>query len=102
MKKITAIIMVLAFLVVSVPVFAGTENEAPIVGDTIFARPLGIASIIGGAALWVVSLPFAVITGSVPETTEKLISNPIKYTLARPLGDFDYEPPSNRIDGNKQ
>ncbi|MBI5848182.1 MAG: hypothetical protein HZB31_09595 [Nitrospirae bacterium] len=102
MKKITAVILVLAFLVVSVPVFAGTEKDADISGDAIFARPLGILSIIGGAALWVVSLPFAVITGSVPETTETLISNPVKYTLARPVGDFDYEPSSNRIDQNKQ
>jgi len=102
MKKITAIIMVLAFLVVSVPVFAGTENEGPIIGDTVFARPLGFVSIIGGAALWVVSFPFALISGSVADTTEKLITNPIQYTLARPVGDFDYEPPTNRIDGNKQ
>lgn len=102
MKKITVIIMVLAFLVVSVPVFAGTENEASIAGDTIFARPLGIASIIGGAALWVVSFPFALITGSVADTTETLITNPVKYTLARPVGDFDYEPPTNRIDENKK
>jgi len=102
MKKITAFILVLAFLVVSVPVFAGTENDGPIAGDMIFARPLGIVSIIGGAALWVVSLPFAVITGSLPATTETLISNPVKYTLARPVGDFDYEPASNRVDENKQ
>jgi hypothetical protein len=102
MKKITAVILVLAFLMVSVPVFAGTEKDADIAGDAIFARPLGIASIIGGAALWVVTLPFAVITGSLSATTETLISNPVKYTLARPVGDFDYEPPTNRVDDNKQ
>ena len=102
MKKITAVILVLAFLLVSVPVFAGTEKDGPIAGDTIFARPLGIVSIIGGAALWVVSFPFALITGSVPDTTETLITNPIKYTLARPVGDFDYVPASNRVDENKQ
>lgn len=98
MKKITAVILVLAFLVVSVPVFADTENVGPIVGDTLFARPLGIVSIIGGAALWVISFPFALITDSVPDTTETLITNPIKYTFARPVGDFDYVPASNRVD----
>jgi hypothetical protein len=102
MKKITAVILVLAFLVVSVPVFAGTENDGPVAGDAVFARPLGILSIVGGAALWVVSFPFALISGSVPKTTEILISNPVKYTLARPMGDFDYEPTSNRVDENKQ
>lgn len=101
MKKIMAVILVLAFLVASVPVFAGTEDDGPIAGDTVFARPLGLASIVGGAALWVVSFPFALITGSVPKTTETLISNPIKYTFARPVGDFDYEPTSNRTDTDK-
>ncbi len=100
MKKITAVILVLAFLVVSVPVFAGTEDDGPIAGDAAFGRPLGIVSIVGGAALWVLSLPFAIISGSLPATTETLISNPVKYTLVRPVGDFDYEPASNRVDKN--
>jgi hypothetical protein len=102
MKKITAVILVLAFLVASVPVFAGTENDVDIAGDIIFARPLGIVSIVGGAALWVVSFPFALITGSVPKTTETLLTNPIKYTFGRPVGDFDYELVSNQTDENKQ
>jgi hypothetical protein len=84
MKKITAVILVLAFLVASVPVFAGTENDVDIAGDIIFARPLGI------------------ITGSVPKTTETLLTNPIKYTFGRPVGDFDYELVSNQTDENKQ
>ena len=102
MKKITAVILVLAFLLVSVPVFAGTENDADVMSDTIFARPLGIVSIVGGAALWVVSLPFAVISGSLPKTTETLITNPVKYTLARPVGDFDYEPAPRQADESKE
>lgn len=102
MKKITAVILVLAFLLVSVPVFAGTENDADVMADTIFARPLGIVSIVGGAALWIVSLPFAVISGSVPKTTETLIANPVKYTFARPVGDFDYEPAPRQADEKKE
>ncbi|MDP2158404.1 MAG: hypothetical protein Q8K68_11940 [Nitrospirota bacterium] len=101
MKKITAIILVLAFLLVSVPVFAGTENDAAVMGDTLFARPFGLVSVVGGAALWIVSLPFAVISGSVPKTTETLITNPVKYTFVRPVGDFDYEPAPSQADGNK-
>jgi hypothetical protein len=102
MKKITALILVLAFLVVSVPVFAGPENDADIARDMAFSRPLGIVAIVGGAALWLVSLPFAAFTGSLPQTTETLITNPVKYTFARPVGDFDYDPASNRADENKQ
>lgn len=102
MKRITAVILIVAFLLVSVPVFAGAENEADVMNDAIFARPLGIVSIVGGAALWIVSLPFAAITGSLPKTTETLITNPVKYTFARPIGDFDYVPVSNRVDENRQ
>jgi len=102
MKKITSVIVVLAFLVVSVPVFAGNETDGDIVGDTIFMRPVGIVSIISGAALWVVSFPFAAITGSLPKTTETLITNPVKYTFARPIGDFDYSPASDQSTDKKQ
>jgi len=102
MKKIIAVILVVAFLLVSVPVFAGAENEADVMNDTIFARPLGIVSIVGGAALWIVSLPFAAITGSLPKTTETLITNPVRYTFARPIGDFDYVPAQSQAEGSKQ
>ena len=102
MKRITAVILVLAFLVVSIPVFAGTQNDVPFEDDIVAARPLGILSIVTGAALWVVSLPFAVLTGSLPQTTETLISNPVKYTFARPIGDFDYEPAPRQSDESRQ
>lgn len=94
MKKVTAFILALALLAASVPALADPtiENDRGVVGDTIFARPLGLASIVGGAVLWVVSLPFAAISGSLDTTTETLITNPIKYTFERPVGDFDYVP----------
>ena len=95
MKKITVVILTLALLAASFPAFAGTENDAPIMGDTLFARPLGIASIGVGAAFWVVSLPFAVLSGSLHKTTETLITNPVSYTFGRRVGDFDYQTPVN-------
>jgi len=95
MKKITVVILALTLLAASVPAWAGTENDAEIVGDTLFARPLGVVSIAGGAALWAISLPFAVLTGSLHKTTQTLITNPVSYTFGRRVGDFDYEPPVN-------
>ncbi len=95
MKKITVVILALALLATSVPAWAGTENDHDIVGDTLFARPLGIVSIPVGAAIWVVALPFAVLSGTLHKTTQTLITNPINYTLARPVGDFDYALPVN-------
>jgi hypothetical protein len=91
MKKVTTIILILAMLTVSVPVFAGTENDGPMVGDTLAARPLGLVSIGVGAALWVLSFPFAIMSGNIEKTTETFIANPVKYTVVRQVGDFDYE-----------
>ncbi|MDH4232659.1 MAG: hypothetical protein OEW04_11610 [Nitrospirota bacterium] len=90
MKKSLALIIALAFLLTSVPAFAGTENDAAVVGDIIFARPLGLIGIVAGAGLFVISLPFAAITHSVDKTSKTLIKNPVEYTFSRPVGDFDY------------
>jgi hypothetical protein len=94
MKKVTAFILTLALLAAAVPALADPtiESDRGVVGDTIFGRPFGLASIVGGAMLWVVALPFAAISGSLGATTETLIMNPINYTFERPMGDFNYVP----------
>lgn len=101
MKKILALILAVAFVLASVPAFAGNENDSDVAGDIIFARPLGLASIVAGAGLFLVSLPFAIITGSVNKTGQTLVGNPIKYTLVRPIGDFEYSVDADREDTNK-
>ena len=90
MKKILALIIVVAFLLASVSAFAGTENDAAVTGDILFARPLGLIGIVAGAGLFVISLPFAAITHSVDKTAKTLLKNPVEYTFSRPMGDFDY------------
>ena len=90
MKKILALVIAVTFLLASVSAFAGTENDAAITGDIIFARPLGLVGIVAGAGLFVVSLPFAAITHSIDKTSKTLLKNPVEYTFSRPLGDFDY------------
>jgi hypothetical protein len=77
-------------IMMSIPAFGGTEKDAPVIGDILFARPLGIAGVLAGAGLYVLSLPFAAVTGSLGLTTETLITKPVKFTFARPVGDFDY------------
>ncbi len=86
--------LVLVFLAASVPAFAESPiaKDRDVVSDALFARPLGLASIVGGAALWVVTFPFAALSGNLNTTTETLITNPIAYTFQRPVGDFDYVP----------
>lgn len=90
MKKILALIIAVTFLFSSVSAFAGTENDAAVAGDIIFARPLGLVGIVAGVGLFIVSLPFAVISHSVDKTSKTLIQNPVEYTFERPMGDFDY------------
>jgi len=90
MKKILALVIAVTFLLASVSAFAGTENDAAVTGDIIFARPLGLLGIVAGIGLFVVSLPFAVISHSVDKTSKTLIENPVEYTFSRQMGDFDY------------
>lgn len=101
MKKIMALILAVTFVLASVPAFAGTENDSDVAGDIIFARPLGLASIVAGAGLFIVSLPLAIITGSVNKTSQTLVGNPVKYTFVRPVGDFEYSVDADREDTNK-
>jgi hypothetical protein len=90
MKKILVLILAVSLCVASVPAFAGTENDGSVIGDILFARPLGIAGIAAGAGLFIISLPFAAITGCVDKTARTLVVNPVKFTFDRPVGDFDY------------
>ncbi len=56
--------------------------------DMMVARPVGLISIIGGAALFVVSLPFTIPSGSMDSAAEELVKKPINYTFKRPLGEL--------------
>ena len=102
MKKILALILAVAFALASVPAFAGTENDdKDIADDIIFARPLGFASIVAGAGLFIVSLPLAILSGSVKKTGKALVGDPIEYTLVRPIGDFEYSVDADMEDAYK-
>lgn len=54
--------------------------------DVLFYRPIGLALIPIGTALFIVSLPFSVTGGNVPTAFNNLVAAPAKYTFARPLG----------------
>jgi|WetSurSiteA1Bulk_404760.scaffolds.fasta_scaffold377900_1 hypothetical protein len=102
MKKILALILAVTFVLASVPAFAGNENDdVDIANDIVFARPLGLVSIVAGAGLFIVSLPFAIMSGSVNKTGKALVGDPIKYTLVRPVGDFEYSVDADREDSYK-
>jgi hypothetical protein len=59
------------------------------VADILFARPVGVATIVLGTATFILALPFAIPSQSVGRTARVLIANPFKFTFLRPIGDFE-------------
>ncbi len=63
-----------------------SPNEWAMVGDLVVARPIGLVMTAGGAAVWLVSLPFTLLAGHAGEAAETLIVGPGAATFARCLG----------------
>lgn len=91
MKKI--FIISLTLLVVSTPALAfamDEQKDISIAVDALLVRPLGLVSIAIGGSIFVISLPFTAISGSIGKATNILILRPVDFTFNRPIGDFDY------------
>ena len=100
MHKLLKQSMVLFLMVtlVIVPVGSGAlaqvefEKEKPSAGamfaDVVTLRPVGILAIGACWVLYPVVLPFAILGGNTKVATEKLIVEPWKYTVTRPIGAF--------------
>jgi hypothetical protein len=65
-------------------------------GDLVVARPLGLAITAVGAAVFVVSLPFSILGGSVEQAAETLVQGPARQTFMRCLGCRAAVPPASR------
>ena len=63
-----------------------TPNEWAMVGDLVVARPIGAVLTVGGAAVWLVSLPFTLLAGHAGEAAETLVYGPAEATFVRCLG----------------
>jgi hypothetical protein len=63
-----------------------SPNEWAMVGDLLVARPLGAVITVGGAAVWLVSLPFTLLAGNASEAAGTLIGGPVESTFMRCLG----------------
>jgi len=89
-KLLVTIICVLALLLSSsTPVLAAEDTDATsLVVDVAVARPFTLALTVIGSALFVVSLPVAVPSGTVDKAAHTLVSAPAKDTFKRPLGDL--------------
>ena len=99
-KGITILILVLAFA--AFPWYAEASSEmlamdnqvsaASMAGDAVLARPLGLASLVLGFGLFVVSSPFSALGGNIGDAWGTLVTWPAKFTFVRPLGEFDTLP----------
>ncbi|WP_373500228.1 hypothetical protein [Desulfococcus sp.] len=69
-----------------------TETEETTGGqmavDLLLMRPAGIAATLVGSVVFVLALPFTLISGDTQHSLDKLIKEPGKYTFDRPLGYF--------------
>ncbi len=57
--------------------------------DVLVVRPVSFASTVVGAAIFLVALPVAAITGDVPHVGRTLVGLPADFTFKRKLGDFE-------------
>jgi hypothetical protein len=68
------------------------EKEKPSAGamfvDLFTLRPVGLAAIGACWLLYIPVFPFAILGGNTKAATEKLIVEPWKYTISRPIGVF--------------
>ena len=89
-KPIVTVISVLALLLSTSPTaFASDDTDATsVVIDVAVARPFTFALTVLGSALFVVSLPVAIPSGSVDKAAHTLVTAPAKDTFKRPLGDL--------------
>jgi hypothetical protein len=94
LKSLITSLTLAIFLAVSLPGTAlanesGTESgdDAAIVFDLVILRPAGLIATAAGSVVFVVALPFSLITGSVGKTFNALVAGPAEYTFWRTMGD---------------
>jgi hypothetical protein len=64
----------------------GPPSSAVVAVDAIIGRPLGLATAIGGAAVFLVTLPVSLPSESAAEAAWGLVGRPCGWTFVRPLG----------------
>lgn len=90
MKKIIAVLLTLTIVIVfsSSTAFADKDKDLDVVADVLLYKPVGLAALIGGASIFVISLPIAAITRSIDTTANVLLKQPFDYVFVRPIGEI--------------
>lgn len=101
------IVMVMVIVTSAAPASADITQSDLVVLDVALIRPVGIVSVVVGTALFILSLPVSIPSGSVGTVANSLVKDSFEYTFIRPVGNFDYElgtwgkeaPPSSENSG---
>ena len=64
------------------------KDDTLILLDMAVARPLGAGVTAAGAALFIVFLPFSLVSGNLQDSWHKLVVKPAEHTFEKPLGEF--------------
>ena len=90
-NRLTTLACILAITVsTAAPAFAsGVADPAYVVADVLVARPISVGVAAGGAALFVLVLPFAAASRSVKTASDTLLVAPAKDLFTRPVGDLN-------------
>jgi hypothetical protein len=54
--------------------------------DILVVRPVGLVATVAGSAVFILGLPFSLISDSTEESAQQLVVKPANYTFSRPLG----------------
>ena len=89
--KCVILVCVLALVFGSVsPCIASSDSGSlEAVADVLVVRPGCFVATVIGSAVFVVALPIAAISRSIPHTAQVLVVQPAKATFCRPVGDLD-------------
>lgn len=64
----------------------GEPSGEDIIVDFAVLRPAGLVALGAGTIIYVISFPFAAITGDTKTPAKKLVVEPYEFTFGRPLG----------------
>lgn len=95
-RRIMVLLLVVALIAIPCNAFAinvpSSDDQIKIgemATDLVVVRPVGIVTVILGFGFFVVSSPFSALGGNVGEAWDIMVAKPVKFTFARPLGDFE-------------
>ena len=90
MKRIIVVLSLFLLFCGMIPPLYAADDNAPgggvILADLVMVRPLGFAALVIGTAASIVATPFALASGSTGQVYDKLVAEPYRFTVCRPLG----------------